>query len=53
MDKQTQENFFQLLKHTYETTLNRNDISLEELMTTLKDELVVLFAETNKGPDRL
>jgi hypothetical protein len=49
MDKQKQESFFQLLKNTYEYTTNRDDVSLEELMDTLKGELSILFAEKNEG----
>lgn len=47
MDKLKQESFFQLLQSTYESTADRDDVSLEDLMTTLKDQLSILFAEKN------
>lgn len=47
MDKQKQESFFKLLKSTYEITESRKDVSLEEIMKTLKSELSVLFTENN------
>ncbi|WP_180954696.1 hypothetical protein [Bacillus sp. V5-8f] len=43
MDDNKQEYFFQLLKKTYEKTKSPNDLSLEEIMESLKTELSVLF----------
>lgn len=45
MDKQKQESFFKLLKSAYENTESRKDVSLEEIMNTLKSELSLLFSK--------
>ncbi|MFJ7752922.1 hypothetical protein ACQKGI_15760 [Peribacillus muralis] len=43
MDKQAQERFFQILKDTYEVTLNKENISIDEIMEHLKNELTPLY----------
>ncbi|WP_285768349.1 hypothetical protein [Peribacillus sp. SI8-4] len=43
MDKQAQERFFQILKETYEATVNKEDVSIDEIMDHLKTELTPLY----------
>ncbi|MFP3508751.1 hypothetical protein SB775_03605 [Peribacillus sp. SIMBA_075] len=43
MDKQVQEKFFRILKDTYETTVNKENISINEVIDHLKNELTPLY----------
>ncbi|MBT2646058.1 hypothetical protein J7E52_04825 [Bacillus sp. ISL-34] len=43
MDKQAQERFFRILKETYEATVNRENISINEVIEHLKNELTPLY----------
>ncbi|MDG4846312.1 hypothetical protein ABS315_04190 [Peribacillus frigoritolerans] len=43
MEKQAQERFFQILKETYETTVNQENISINEVIEHLKNELTPLY----------
>ncbi|MCZ0870882.1 hypothetical protein [Peribacillus sp. AS_2] len=43
MEKQAQERFFQILKETYETTVNHENISINEVIEHLKNELTPLY----------
>ncbi|MGE6379059.1 hypothetical protein [Peribacillus muralis] len=43
MDKQAQERFFQILKDTYEVIVNKENISIDEIMEHLKNELSPLY----------
>ncbi|WP_158555887.1 hypothetical protein [Peribacillus glennii] len=43
MDKDKQEVFFQLLKNTYEKTQSPKNVSLDEVMESLKSELSILI----------
>lgn len=43
MEKQAQERFFQILKETYETTVNQENISINEVIEHLKNELTPIY----------
>ncbi|MDM5311826.1 hypothetical protein [Peribacillus frigoritolerans] len=43
MEKQAQERFFKILKETYEATVNQENISINEVMEHLKNELTPLY----------
>ncbi|MEF2095958.1 hypothetical protein V3595_14915 [Bacillus sp. CFBP9009] len=43
MEKQEQERFFQILKETYEATVNQENISINEVIEHLKNELTPLY----------
>ncbi|MED3835065.1 hypothetical protein [Peribacillus frigoritolerans] len=43
MEKQAQERFFQILKETYETTVNQENISINEVIEHLKNERTPLY----------
>ncbi|MCO0599209.1 hypothetical protein NGI46_17505 [Peribacillus butanolivorans] len=43
MDKEAQEKFFQILKNTYNTTTNEENISIDEFIGQIKNELTSLY----------
>ena len=43
MEKQAQESFFRILKETYEATVNQENISINEVIEHLKNELTPLY----------
>ncbi|MBT2603611.1 hypothetical protein J7E55_11330 [Bacillus sp. ISL-53] len=43
MEKQAQERFFQILKETYDSTVNQENISINEVIEHLKNELTPLY----------
>ncbi|USK74825.1 hypothetical protein [Peribacillus frigoritolerans] len=43
MEKQAQERFIQILKETYEATVNQENISINEVIEHLKIELTPLY----------
>ncbi|WP_164855068.1 hypothetical protein [Peribacillus frigoritolerans] len=43
MEKQAQERFLQILKETYEATVNQENISINEVIEHLKNELTPLY----------
>jgi hypothetical protein len=43
MEKQAQERFIQILKETYEATVNQENISINEVIEHLKNELTPLY----------
>ncbi|MCK1994418.1 hypothetical protein [Peribacillus muralis] len=43
MDKHAQERFFRILKDTYEATVNKENISIDEIIDHLKHELASLY----------
>ncbi|WP_155645394.1 MULTISPECIES: hypothetical protein [Peribacillus] len=47
MDKEQQERFFQILKDTYEATVNKENASIDEIMDHLKNELTPLYPKCN------
>ncbi|MFD6439594.1 hypothetical protein ACFWDG_07235 [Peribacillus sp. NPDC060186] len=47
MDKQAQEKFFQILKNTYDTITNDENISIDEFICQIKNELTTLFPKSH------
>ncbi|MDM5308932.1 hypothetical protein [Peribacillus frigoritolerans] len=45
MEKQEQERFFKILKETYEATVNQENVSINEVMEHIKNELTPLYPE--------
>ncbi|MGE7906079.1 hypothetical protein ACQKNS_16920 [Peribacillus sp. NPDC094092] len=43
MDKEAQQRFFQILKETYEATVNQENASIDEVIEHLKNELTPLY----------
>ncbi|QOS91538.1 hypothetical protein [Peribacillus sp. JNUCC41] len=43
MDEQAQQRFFQILKETYEATVDEENVSINEVIEHLKNELTPLY----------
>ncbi|MET1181360.1 hypothetical protein ABG775_26015 [Peribacillus simplex] len=43
MDEQAQQRFFQILKETYESTVDQENVSINEVIEHLKNELTPLY----------
>ncbi|MFF2457963.1 hypothetical protein [Peribacillus simplex] len=43
MDEQARQRFFQILKETYEATVNQENVSINEVIEHLKSELTPLY----------
>jgi hypothetical protein len=48
MDKQAQERFFQFLKNTYDIAISEENISIEDVIDQIRNELSSFFPEVKK-----